>query len=155
MDNELDNVMDGVLETTIQAYLAQMDSAMKVSDILAKHDNAEEITVDHIIGGLVFRLMTPMTNEELADSISTAKQIMERLDNSDSCSDSEYDEIEEIYENTDFGSRKVIKPVCNCSICSKLRVCLINYSTHECNDPLAQRFKDAIDTTCEKHKIYI
>ena len=155
MANVNDNVMDSVLETTIQAYLAQMDSAMKVSDILAKHAGSEEITVDHIIGGLVFRLMTPMTNEELEDSISTAKQIMERLDDSDSCSESEYDELEEIYENTDFGSRKVIKPVCNCSICSKLRVCLINYSTHECNDPLAQRFKDAIDTTCEKHKIYI
>lgn len=154
-DNVNDNVIDGVLETTIQAYLAQMDSAMKVSDLLAKHDNAEEITVDHIICGLVFRLMTPMTNEELAESISAAKQIMEKLDDSDSCSESEYDEIEEIYENTDFGSRKVIKPVCNCSICSKLRVCLINYSTHECNDPLALRFKDAIDSTCEKHKIYI
>ena len=42
-----------------------------------------EITVDHIIGGLVFRLMTPMTNEELEDSIGAAKQIMERLDDSD------------------------------------------------------------------------
>ena len=147
--------MENTFESLIQVYLAQMDSAMKVSDLLAKHDNSDEITVDHIIGGLVFRLMTPMTNEELADSISAAKQIMEKLDDSDSCSDSEYDEIEEIYENTDFGSRKVIKPVCNCSICSKLRVCLINYCNHECNDPLAQKFKDSIDHTCEKHKIYI
>jgi hypothetical protein len=155
MANVNDNVMDGVLETTIQAYLAQMDSAMKVSELLAKHANSEEITVDHIIGGLVFRLMVPMNNEELEDSIRAAKQIMEKLDDSDSCSESEYDEIEEIYENIDFGSRKVIKPVCNCSICSKLRVCFINYSTHECSDPLAQRFKDAIDTTSEKHKIYI
>ena len=34
---KMTNVMDNVLETTIQAYLAQMDSAMKVSDLLAKH----------------------------------------------------------------------------------------------------------------------
>ena len=155
MDNVNDNVMDGILETTIQAYLAQMDSAMKVSDLLAKHSGSDEITVDHLIGGLVYRLMVPMTNEEVDASIQVSKQIMEKLDESDSCSESEYDEIEEIYENTDFGSRKVIKPICNCSICSKLRVCLINYCNHECNDPLAQKFKDSIDHTCEQHKIYI
>ena len=147
--------MDNTFESLIQVYLAQVDSAMKVSDLLAKHDDSDEITVDHLIGGLVYRLMVPMTNEEVDTSISVAKQIMEKLDDSDSCSESEYDEIEEIYENTDFGSRKVIKPVCNCEICSKLRVCLINYSTHECADPLAQRFKDSIDHTCEQHKIYI
>ena len=139
----------------LQVILANTSSAMKISKTLSEHSDDKIMRADNIICGLVYRLMTPMTNEELADSIGAAKQIMERLDDSDSCSDSEYDEIEEIYENTDFGSRKVIKPVCNCSICSKLRVCLINYSTHECNDPLAQRFKDAIDTTCEKHKIYI
>ena len=147
--------MDNTFESLIQVYLAQVDSAMKVSDLLAKHDNSEEITVDHLIGGLVYRLMVPMTNEEVDTSIDVAKQIMEKLDDSDSCSESEYDEIDEIYESTDFGSRKVNKPVCNCEICSKLRVCLINYSTHECADPLAQRFKDSIDHTCEQHKIYI
>ena len=147
--------MDNLLETTIQAYLAQMDSAMKVSDLLANHENSEEITVDHIIGGLVYRLMVPMSNDELINSIDAAKQIIEKLDDSDSCSESEYDQIEEIYENTDFGSRKVKHPICNCEICSKLRVCLINYHNHECSDALAQRFKDAIDNTCEKHKIYI
>ena len=52
MDNVNDNVMDSVIETTIQAYLAQMDLAMKV-DLLAKHAGSDEITVDHIIGGLV------------------------------------------------------------------------------------------------------
>ena len=146
--------MDNTFESLIQVYLAQVDSAMKVSDLLAKHSGSDEITVDHLIGGLVYRLMVPMTNEEVDASIQVAKQIMEKLDDSDSCSesDSEYDENEEII---DFGSRKVVQPVCNCEICSKLRVCFINYSNHECADPLAQKFKDSIDHTCEKHKIYI
>ena len=94
--------MDNTFESLLQVYLAQVDSAMKVSDLLAKHDNSEEITVDHLIGGLVYRLMVPMTNEEVDASISAAKQIMEKLDDSDSCSESEYDEIDEIYESTDF-----------------------------------------------------
>ena len=54
------NIDMGVLMPLMQAFLAQMDSAMKVSDLLAKHDNSEEITVDHLIGGLVYRLMVPM-----------------------------------------------------------------------------------------------
>jgi hypothetical protein len=147
--------MDNTFESLLQVYLAQMDSAMKVSDLLAKHSNSDEITVDHLIGGLVYRLMVPMTNEEVDASIGVAKQIMEKLDESDSCSESEYDEIDETYEKTDFGSRKVIRPVCNCEICSKLRVCFINYRNHECSDPLAQKFKDSIDYTCGQHKIYI
>ena len=56
MDSVTDNVMDNVLETTIQAYLAQMDSAMKVSDLLAKHAGSEEITVDHIIGWISIQI---------------------------------------------------------------------------------------------------
>ena len=58
----------------IQAYLSQVSSAVKVSDILAKHDNSAEITPDHLIGGLVYRLMVSMTETELHESIDTAKE---------------------------------------------------------------------------------
>ena len=154
---------DNALNSLIQVFLAQMDSAMKVSDILAKHDNSDEITVDHLIGGLVYRLMVPMTNDEVDKSIEAAKQIMYKIDASDSGSDTDsdyddyddYDEIEETYDKTDFGSRKVKPPTCNCDICCKLRVCLINFSDHDCSDQLAQKFKHAIDHTCNEHKIYV
>ena len=145
MDTEL-------FEPLIKAFLGQMDSAMKVSDILAKHDNSDEITVDHLITGLVYRLIVPMTNAEVDSSLENAQQILNKLDDSDS--EQEYDTINETYE-ADFGSRKVKHPSCNCSICMKARVCLLNYHTFDCSDPLADKFKKAICTTCEKHKIYI
>ena len=72
--------------------------------------------------------------------------------------DSEEDELEQsttLDENIDFGSRKVIAPICNCSVCAKARVCLLNYQTFDCSDPLADKFKAAINSTCGKHKIYI
>ena len=139
----------------IKAFLSQMDSAMKISDMLAKHDNSNEITVDHIITGLVYRLMVPMTNKQIQESLESAQQILNKLDHTDS-EDSDYDEIDECYSSDiTFGSRKVIPPKCNCDICMKARLCLLNYHSYDCSDPLADKFKNAIQETCEKHKIYI
>lgn len=144
----------------IQAYLSQVSSAMKVSDVLAKHDNSDEIKPDHLIGGLVYRLMVSMTETELHESIDTAKEIMDKLEHTDSeesGSDDDYDELDELDGSCDVSTvpRKLKQPTCNCDICSNLRVCLLNYKDHECSDELAQRFKDSIDVACEKHKIYI
>ncbi len=142
----------------MQAYLSQISSAMKVSEILAKHDNSEEITTDHLICGLIYRLMVSMNQDELQESLNTAKDIIEKLDESD---ESERSESDEDYENLDRSYpvsteiRKVKSPKCNCDICSQLRVCLLNYKDHECNDSLSQRFKDSIDTTCKKYNLYI
>lgn len=145
---------DPILEPIIKSFLGQMDSAMKVSETLADHASSEEINVDHIITGLVYRLMVPMTNEEVDSALESAQQILDKLDETDS----EEDELEQsttLDENIDFGSRKVKAPICNCSICAKARVCLLNYHNFDCSDPLADKFKAAINTTCGKHKIYI
>ena len=147
MDTEL-------FEPLIKSFLGQMDSAMKVSETLADHESSEEITVDHLITGLVYRLMVPMTNEEVDAALESAQEILDKLDETDS----EEDELEQstvLDENIDFGSRKVKPNNCNCDICGKARVCLLNYQTFDCSDPLADKFKKAIMTTCEKHKIYI
>ena len=76
--------MDSVLEPLIKSFLAQMDSAMKVSELISQHDGSEEITVDHLITGLVYRLMVPMTNEEVDTALETAQEIMDKLDETDS-----------------------------------------------------------------------
>ena len=153
---DMANLDMGVLMPLMQAFLAQMDSAMKVSDLLAKHDNSEEITVDHLIGGLVYRLMVPMNKDETTESLDSAKEMIDKLDEPETESDEEYDPLDECYDKEiDFGSRKIKHPTCNCDICGRLRVCLLNYHCHECNDPLAQKFKDSIDTTCQTHKIFI
>jgi len=143
-----------MFEPLVKSFLGQMDSAMKVSETLANHEQSEEITVDHLITGLVYRLMVPMTNEEVGQALASAQQILDKLDETDS----EEDELEQsttLDENIDFGSRKVKPNNCNCDICGKARVCLLNYHTHDCSDPLADKFKKAIMVTCEKHKIYI
>lgn len=146
--------MDNSLLPLMKSFLGQMDSAMKVSDVLAKHESSEEITVDHIIAGLVYRLMVPMTNEEIDESLSSAQQIIDKLDETDS--EEDYDTIEEIYsDNVSFNNRKVKTNNCNCEICMKARTCLLNYHSYECKDVLAGKFKNAIEDTCNKHQIRI
>jgi hypothetical protein len=159
--------MDDILEPMIKAFLGQMDSAMKVSATLSDHDGSEEITVDHLITGLVYRLMVPMTNEEVDVALESAQQIIDTLEESDEEkeedeeeeegeSEESYDTLEECYPDESLVfNRKVKTNQCNCSVCAKARVCLLTYENHDCSDPLAEKFKKAIDNTCDKHKIYI
>ena len=138
----------------IQVFLSQIESAMKISEVLADHNSPnKEITPDQIIGGLVYRLMVPMNNEEMTQSLTSAKQIIDKLDQTDSEeSDEDYDEIHECYPTE---SRKVKHPQCNCDICSQVRICMLNYKNHECSDPLADKFRNAINHTCEQHKLLL
>ena len=148
--------MDEVLEPLIKSFLAQMDSAMKVSELISQHDGSEEITVDHLITGLVYRLMVPMTNEEVDTALETAQEIIDKLDETDSEEESMAGgaEAEAAGEAAVF-NRKVKAPRCNCEVCMKARLSLLNYQAYDCTDPLAEKFKKAIDSTCSKHKIFI
>ena len=129
---------------------------MKVSELISQHDGSEEITVDHLITGLVYRLMVPMTNEEVDTALETAQEIMDKLDETDSEEESMASEGEAGGAAiVDFGSRKVKAPRCNCEVCMKARLSLLNYQAYDCTDPLAEKFKKAIDSTCSKHKIFI
>ena len=158
--------MDEVLEPLIKSFLAQMDSAMKVSELISQHDGSEEISVDHLITGLVYRLMVPMTNEEVDTALETAQEIIDKLDETDSEEESMAGASEAGEAAgaeaagaeaaiVDFGSRKVKAPCCNCEVCMKARLSLLNYQAYDCTDPLAEKFKKAIDSTCSKHKIFI
>ena len=154
---------DKIFYDLMKVYLAQMDSALKISNIIYEHSDREEgLTGDDIICGLIYRLMIPMTKEEIEESLSNAGNI---LDTECSESDEEelyeklddnldYDSIEEQYEKPKI-SHKIKSNQCNCEICSQVRVCLLNYKSFEPGDQLAQKFKDSIEHTCSEHKIYI
>ena len=96
MDESIDN---DILEPLIKAYLSQISSAMKISEVLSQHANSDEIRVDDLIGGLVYRLMVPMKDEEIEESINHAEQILTNLDESDSDEEEsqKYDELPETY----------------------------------------------------------
>ena len=160
-----DLTQDKLFMDLMTAYLAQMDSAVKISKTLSEHCEEEdkELTGDDIICGLIYRLMIPMEQEEMDESLDNAKKVLsgesEEEDEGGEGgeggeSETDYDEIEETYEKPKI-SRKIKTNSCECEVCSKVRECLINYKSYEPNDQLAQKFKDSIQETCEKYKIYI
>jgi len=154
---ESDNLYDNQLFLNLmKSYLAQIDSAMKISSILNEHSEDKELTADDIICGLVYRLMVPMTQEEIDQSLNNADEILNDVDENieEEYIEEEYDDIEETYEKPTI-SRKIKTNNCNCEICSKVRLCLINYKNYEPIDNLSLKFKDSITETCDKHKIYI
>ena len=140
--------MDEAVHDLIKVYLAQIQSAIKISKIICEHGNREELTGDDIICGLVYRLITPMPEDELVEALNTAENF---LNDEESDSDDEFDEI---YDPPEI-PRKIKSNHCNCDICCNVRVCLCNYQDYEPLDTLANRFKNSIQETCDKHKIFI
>ena len=140
--------MDEAVHDLIKVYLAQIQSAIKISKIICEHGNREELTGDDIICGLVYRLITPMPEDELVEALNTAENF---LNDEESDSDDEFDVI---YDPPEI-PRKIKSNHCNCDICCNVRVCLCNYHDYEPLDTLANRFKNSIQETCDKHKIFI
>ena len=149
MDDEL---FDGIMKT----FLAQLNSSLEISKIISEHNSEEEISGDSIIGGLVYRLMTPMKNEEVTESLDIASDIYDKLlySESESESDSESEDIIET-ASTELTLRKVRTNNCNCEICLQTRVNLLNYNNHEPKDHLELMYKNAIKDACMKGNLYI
>ena len=136
----------------IRVYVAQSASAVEISKIISKHSKDEVLTGDEIICGLVYRLMKPMTDEEIQKSLTTADALLN--DESDEELDEEI-EIESESELENDTIRKIRTNQCNCEICIDTRVCLLNFHDYVPKDEFAQKFYDGIVTTCKKHNIYI
>ena len=148
MDNS-----DDLFYTLMKVYLAQMDSAIKISSLLQDHSESDELSGDDIISGLVYRLMTPMSQEEITESLTKAEEILDEEDDDDD-DEGDYDDISETYDKPTI-SRKIKTNNCTCEICSQVRICLDNYHSYIPTDNLARKFKDSIQETCDKHKICI
>ena len=146
---------DKLFYDMMKVHLAQLDSAIKISNIICDHSSKEnkELTGDDIICGLVYRLMIPMKQEEIDECMDNAEKILDPEESGEEEEEELFDQIEN-YDKPTI-SRKIKSIQCNCEICSQVRICLCNYESFEPTDPLAQRFKDSIQKTCLEHKIYI
>ena len=151
----MDLKQDKILFDLFKVYLAQMDSAMKISKIICEHSKRNEITGDDIICGLIYRLMTPMTQNEINECMKEAEEILKGpSDEEEEEEDQEYDTIRETYIKSEI-PRQIKSNNCNCEICLRMRTCLLNYKTFETKDQLSQRFKNSIEHTCNEYNIYI
>ena len=148
-----------LLNSLTLTFVAQMDAAMEIANKISQHSNESELSPDSLISGLVYRLMVPMTDDEMKTSIDNAKNIINDEDSED---EEEYDFGNGIFSpvSQDHGDKVIISRIvkrnnCNCDLCNRVRQCLDNYKQHETNDNLAQMFKDAIDNACDIHNISI
>jgi len=147
-----DSQVQQAQENLIQVILANASSATKISNILCDHSDDKILKADEIICGLIYRLMTPMTEQEITDSMTEAKELMyeessDEEDDDDMVGDSNIvDDIDDLNIK-----RKVKVNHCNCEICSQVRVCLLNFNEYLPKDELGDKFKASIIETCETH----
>ena len=151
-----DELYDGMFDGIMKTFLAQLNSSLKISKIISEHSGEGELSEDSIISGLVYRLMTPMEDGDVKESMEIADDIYNKIFYGDSCSDSDNDNgNEEEIDLEKLTLRKVKTNTCNCEICIQTRVCLINYKNHEPKDNLEMIYKNAIESACGKGKLYI
>lgn len=137
-------------EFLMKAILANTTSATKISKILCEHSEDKILKADEIILGLMYRLMTPMTDEEMIQSINEAESVL-YAESSDE--ESEEENIIDAKEDTDdlSVSRKIKCNTCNCDICMRCRICLSNFNDYIPKDNLGDLFKNSILETCKTH----
>jgi len=142
----MNEIIEQSQNTLIQIILANTTSAMKISKVLCEHSEGNIMKPDDIICGLIYRLMIPMTDEEITESMNTAEDIM--YDGSTS----EEEEFEVIDDTEDLKiQRKIQANNCNCVICSQVRVCLCNFNEYIPKDELGDKFKKSILDTCKSY----
>jgi len=160
MTDEIDDELTDEQENILKVVFANNISAMKISKILSEHSNNILLT-DYIVTGLIYRLMIPMTNDEMTQSIKEAESILyaSSSDEEDTTAADTLDDTETVdedlvdeYLNT---KRKIKYNSCNCDICNKCRVCLINFGEFIPNDHLSTIYKNSIVETCEKHNLIL
>ena len=140
-------------EMLMKAVLANTTSATKISKILCDHSEDKILKADEIILGLMYRLMTPMTDEEMTQSINEAESVL-YAESSDEESEEEniIDDTDVIEDTDDLSvSRKIKCNTCNCDICMRCRICLSNFNDYIPKDNLGDLFKNSILETCKTH----
>jgi hypothetical protein len=142
---------DDMFMGLMTAFIAQIDSSMKISKKVMEHSKTDCMKPDHVIMGLVYRLMNPMTQEEINQSLMVANEIL----NDESSSEEDEINIEE--DDFSLESFQTVRPVerltCYCSFCKKVNQCLDEYEDFIPTDNLAMKFKESIQKACDVHKL--
>ena len=145
--NNLEEDINEQQEIILKSVLANNISAMKISKILCEHSQNDILTTDMVVSGLIYRLMTPMGDDELKKSIDEAESVLY-------AESSEEEEIETIDEP--LNEKRTIKyNSCNCDTCMQTRLCLLNFKDFIPKDPLGDIVKNSIYETCEKYNIVL
>ena len=153
MNDTMNDNIDQATYDIIKVYIAQTQSAIKISETICKHSDRDELSGDDILCGLVYRLMVPMTDNEMQECMNSADEILEGEESSDEDDKEEFIDEIKILENSEW--RQIKSNHCNCDICCQVRVKLLNYESYEPMDILSERFKNSIKETSEKYKIII
>ena len=141
-------------ENIFKVVIANNISAMKISKILSEHSE-NILTTDYVVTGLIYRLMIKMTDDEMIQSMNEAETILYASSDDDENDDDEKEEELESIEEDLNTKRKIKYNSCNCDICNKCRVCLLNFGEFIPTDHLSIIYKNSILETCEKHNLIL
>ena len=135
-------------EKLLLAVFANNISAMKISKILCEHSQNDILTTDIVVSGLIYRLMTPMNDDEIQTSMNEAESVLYAESSSD---EEDIITVDEPLNN----KRKIKYNNCNCDICMQCRICLLNFKDFIPKDPLGDIVKNSIYETCKQYNLVL
>ena len=135
-------------EKLLLAVFANNISAMKISKILCEHSQNDILTTDMVVSGLIYRLMTPMNDDEIQTSMNEAESVLYAESSSD---EEDIITVDEPINN----KRKIKYNNCNCDICMQCRICLLNFKDFIPKDPLGDIVKNSIYETCKQYNLVL
>jgi hypothetical protein len=153
--------MEDGLRVMLQALLGSTTSSMRVAATLAEHRGGAVSKVD-MVAGLLYRLMTPMTDEELTQSLADG-QNLERIviepvhGDSDETSEDEDEDAAPEPEKLDIGPRELSISTysCNCTVCMQARVCIQNYKDFVPSDQSTALMHRGLQQSMTEHQVII
>lgn len=151
--------MEDGLRLMVQALLGSTTSSVRVAATLAQHRGGAVTKVD-MVAGLLYRLMTPMTDEELTQSLADGRDLEQIVSTpSDHESDDSSDDDDEVHQpaEPDHGPRElsIATYSCNCPVCVQMRVCIQNYKDFFPADQATALMHRGLQQSMTEHQVVI
>lgn len=140
--------------------LAVLNKATQISSTLSAHRGGENAIVvsGDIVAGLIYVLMTEMSNEDMQSSIDEARRIVDEVfegDDEDETNNPAFVSGEDVAETEEVHNIGASTYRCNCDLCTRTRVAILNFPSFEPQSVDQQWVYNAICKTASEHQISI
>lgn len=160
--------MEAELHVMLQALLGSTTSSVRVAATLAEH-RGSEVSKEDMVAGLLYRLMTPMSSEEMALSLRDGRNLGALILDQDSGESSDEEEADgaaslEKAELTSTNAIGTAAPesvlsistyTCNCAVCMQTRICIQNYKDFFPPDDATALMHRGLLRSMEQHNVSI
>lgn len=142
--------VEPLVQNVIKVFLIASDSAARIASRIATHNGSKSVQDSHMMLGLVYRLLTPMSPEDQRQSTASIEEVL-------SDTETESDDDEQAFaDDTSLDPPAKFAWLCECDFCRDVRRKVRDFDDgFQAEDNLQQMFYDAIQRVSAQHQLRI